>query len=63
MKIWQTAMAMRADAQGGGEVYTAMHDAIMCGWEPPFVKPSCVISFQVDQCSELQLLCGLMLFL
>ncbi len=47
MKIWQTAMNMRSDAQG--EVYSAMYDAVMCGWEPPPVKPLCVISFQVKK--------------
>lgn len=47
MKIWQASMQMRADVQGKSDVYQAMHDAIMIGWDPPFVKPMCVISFQV----------------
>ena len=47
MKIWQTAMQMRADVQGKSDVYSAMHDTIMLDWDPPFVKPACVISFQV----------------
>lgn len=46
MKIWQAAMQMRADVQGS-DVFSAVRDAIMVGWDPPFVKPSCVISFQV----------------
>lgn len=44
MRVWHTVMTLRNEPK---ELYGAVYDAIMLGWEPVPIKAQVVLPFQV----------------